>query len=256
MTTTNVNEKIIELGKDEIHTRVLRVPLNEDGTRKSWQGVPENHFWEHIEWLMSDCERILLDNGFPSPKDRAYYVKKRGWLLTEAEPENETEEKIKILCEKKDVEAAKKIWLEWARPECGTAFGDEIAIKFGAVFQEPWHAGNIYSLCHAVITNKQSSFSVHLARIYQIAEFEKDREWRRDFGLMIKRDIKGQEYRSLGGNAKAALTKPRKDGVLGEMKRLIDKGKSISDAAGTAYKNGFGKSGSANRALWYRNCPK
>lgn len=256
MTITNVNEKIIELGDDGIHKRIHRIPLNEDGTRKSWEGLPENHFWERIEWLMADSERILIENGFPSPKDSAHYAVGHGWLLTEAEPENEIEEKIKNLCEKKDIEAAKKIWLEWARPECGTAFGDEIAIKLGVVFQEPWYAGNIYSLCQMVITNKQSSFSVHLARIYQIAEFEKDREWRRDFGLMITRDIQWQKGRSQGGETRRAQTKPSQQRVLSEMKRLIEKGQSISRAAQLTFNKNIGTSAEANRKCWTRAHPK
>lgn len=256
MTRTNVNEKIIELGDDGIHKRVHRVPLNEDGTRKSWQGVPENQFWEHIEWLMLDCERILIENGFPSPNDRAYYAAGYGWLLTEVEPKNETEEKIKSLCKKKDIEAAKAIWAEWGKPSHGAAFGDQLAIKLGDVFQEAWYAGQIFSLCRQIIDNRDSSYSGHLTRIYQIAEFEKDREWRRDFGLTIKRDIKWQKGRSLGGETRRAQTKSKKVRVLSEMKRLIEKGQSISRAAQLTFDKDIGTSADANRKCWTRNHPK
>lgn len=256
MTTTSVNEEIIELGDDGIHKRIQRIPLNEDGTRKSWEGLTENHFWEHIEWLMADSERILIENGFPSPKDRAFYAVDYGWLLTEAVPENEIQEKIKTLCEKRDLIAVELIRNEWGNPKCGTAFGDQIAIELDDVFQEAWYAGNIYSLCHLVNINKQSSYSVHLSRIYQIAEFEKDREWRRKFKGMIISEINQIEGRRLGGAITRAQTKEKNIKIVSAMREYINNNIDITVAAELVYIDGIGTSPSANHRCWYRNKDK
>lgn len=241
---------------DGIHTRVRHVQLNEDGSRKSWQGIPENQFWEHIERLMADCQSILKEQGFPKPEDMVFYAVGYGWLYSDSEPVNETEEKIKILCERKDIGASQAIWEELGKPRRATALGYLAAIELDDVYQEAWYAGQIFSLCRLIIDNRESSYSGHLTRIYQIAEFEKDREWRRDFGLMITRDIKVQKGRSQGGETRRAQTKDAKKRVLSEMERLIEKGQSISRSAALAHKNGFGCSKDANRKLWQRSHPK
>lgn len=59
-----------------------------------------------------------------------------------------------------------------------------------------------------------------------------------------------------GGEMRSAIHSNRTRAVLSEMKRLIDAGQPVSNAAGRAYSNGFGSSTEANRKLWNRHRQK
>lgn len=56
---------------------------------------------------------------------------------------------------------------------------------------------------------------------------------------------------STGGKMRGAELAADTQDRLMEMKRLVDQGKSVTDAARFAHKNGFGTSAAANRQLWY-----
>ena len=68
------------------------------------------------------------------------------------------------------------------------------------------------------------------------------------------RGRKTQKAASEGGRQRQREMHPRKTKILAEMQRLLKEKPhiGISGAAEQAYKNGFGTSGNANRAIWYR----
>ncbi|WP_173508401.1 MULTISPECIES: hypothetical protein [unclassified Aliiroseovarius] len=252
MTDDHPNEKTTVLGTDGIHTRIHIQPLNTDGSKKDWEGPPAGLFWDHIENLVHESCRLLLESGYPDPMQIVSFVNGLGWLPKGRTPSDETEKRISLVAEKDPIRG-KDIWLELGKPKHGVLRGDSYAIQATEVYSEEWYAANIHLLCTIINDNKESSYAGHLVRIYQIAEFEKDREWRREFGLMIKRDIKGQKARSDGGKAKKRSFGRRTVQILMSMKKMNEEGIPIYRAAKLTFENGLGKSQVANQKLWTRN---
>ena len=181
-----------------------------------------------------------------------WFVVGLGWLAKGSEPSNDIERKIWLIGSKQTPDG-EKFWKELSSPHHGSARGHEYARMVANPYSEEWYAAKILQLCLIVTGNRESSYAGHLLRIYQIAEFEKDREWRRDFGLMIKRDIKGQKGRKVGGRERREQTAPKSAKVLHRMRLLIKDGETVSQAARSAAEAGIGRSASANRKLWQRN---
>ena len=251
MNDNQPNEKVTVLGSDGIHTRIHTQPLNEDGTKKEWDGPPENLFWGHIESLMQESKQTLLASEFPDPMQVVKYVVGLGWLHDDHAPKSDREKRLAFVADRNPKEG-KRIWEEMGKPAYGNLRGDSYAMEVAETFTEEWYAGQIHHLCALVSDNQKSSYAGHLVRIYQIVEFEKDREWRRDFSLMIKRDIKGQEARSAGGHAKKANFARRTVQILMSMNEMKSKGIPVFRAAELTFKNGLGTSQGANQKLWTR----
>lgn len=60
----------------------------------------------------------------------------------------------------------------------------------------------------------------------------------------------------VGGRVKSANFRPTKEAVLAEMRRLVEKGHSRSNAARMVHEKGFGASQAANAKLWDRHSRK
>ncbi|MBG6199961.1 hypothetical protein IWQ48_001079 [Labrenzia sp. EL_13] len=75
--------------------------------------------------------------------------------------------------------------------------------------------------------------------------------WRFAYGDHALRGKRTKEAASEGGIARSSELSAQTKATLDEMNGLIKQGKSLSDAARFAFKNGFGTSANANRALWY-----
>lgn len=264
MTDQEPNYKETILGDDGIHKRRLRERVNKDGSKVQWAGQKKNAFWGHIETLMEECEETLISKGFPSVHEHVRYVLGHGWLGLSSKPEIDNEKDIAVLLEREDIpqqeqaesekrEEALAIWNKLGNPEWGYAFGDEYAAKAADVFSEEWYAGQIHILCRLINNNRESTYEGHLLRIYQIAEFEKDREWRHDFGSMVKRDIHGIKSRKRGGHERKKQTAPATMKVLMSMQKMIGKHITVSRAAELTAQKGIGTSKSANRQLWNRH---
>lgn len=249
------NEKITVLGSDGIHTRIHRLPLNEDGTRKDWDGPPENPFWDHIEGLMKESKEILLASGYPDPVEAVKYTVGLGWIPKNHEPQNDTEKRIALVANKDPVDG-KRIWQDLGKPSHGMGLGDVYAMNAADVYSEEWYAGQIHHLCATITTSRENTYQGHLVRIYQIAEFEKDREWRRDFGLMIMREIKAHKGRKDGGHKRKVQTAQGTATILLAMKKVQDNGISASRSADLVFRKGFGTSKAANQRLWTRHKDK
>ncbi|WP_157056439.1 hypothetical protein [Pseudorhodobacter aquimaris] len=252
MTEPKPNEKVTVLGSDGIHTRIHRQPLKEDGTRKDWDGPPENPFWDHIEGLMKESKETLIASGYPDPDMAVKFTVGLGWIPKTREPTNEIERDIVLVADKDPIEG-RRLWEELGKPSHGSGLGDVYAMNAADVFSEEWYAGQIHHLCAMINTERENTYQGHLVRIFQIAEFEKDREWRRDFGLMIKRDIRGQKARKAGGVARKQALGPRTVQILKSMKEMSDRNISINQAAKLTFENGLGSSRGANQKLWTRN---
>lgn len=252
MSEDNPREKITILGDDGIHKLIRRQRLNEDGTPKEWTGDPENLFWGYIEELMQECAQTLEQSELPNPDQIVWFVTGLGWLLKGKEPANDAEREILLIASKQRPDG-ERLWKDLGKPQHGQARGDNYAQIAAKPYSEEWYAGEILHLCTMITSNRESTYARHLGRIYKIAEFEKDREWRRDFGMMIRRDINGQKARSAGGQAKKANFARRTVQILMSMNEMKNKGIPIYQAAGLTFKNGLGSSQGANQKLWTRN---
>lgn len=65
-----------------------------------------------------------------------------------------------------------------------------------------------------------------------------------------------QAAAAAGGRRRSLNRDTKTRSILLEMKHYIDRGRTVTDAARFAHKNGHGKSEAANRAVWYRRSDK
>lgn len=244
------------LGGDGIHDRVSRKLLNPDGTPKLFFGQYEYSFWDQVRDIMAECRGDLLRAGYPDPEESLLYVVGVGWMPRAKEPTTEQERKIHSITARVEG-VGKPLWESLGKPGFGTGSGSHYAQVAAPIFSNEWYAGEIYQLCALINDNRDSTYDGHLFRIFEIAALLKDREWRKQFGLMIKRDIKGQKGRRDGAAIRRGQTKGRSGRIIQEIRALKERRKlSTASAARIVFSKGHGTSAEANRALWQRHAKK
>jgi hypothetical protein len=80
--------------------------------------------------------------------------------------------------------------------------------------------------------------------------------WRFSYGADALRGRATVESARAGAAARARQHATRSRRIIGEIKRYIGSGKTVSNAASLAFRRGFGASPEANRKLWYRHTRK
>lgn len=95
-----------------------------------------------------------------------------------------------------------------------------------------------------------------LSTAAQIGRLIEHYRWRFSYGVDALRGASTLNAARRGGLAKRGITGEDSINIVHEMRRLIDDGRKVSDAASAIFRRGIGRSASANRALWYRKAKK
>ncbi|MGM9401606.1 hypothetical protein ACS0VU_04495 [Aliiroseovarius sp. KMU-71] len=221
-----------------LHQERTRLTSPED-IRKFLQHGEETSIWSHLQSFADSCDEVLTGNGFPHAMQTVQVLSDDSWEPVPKIPKDEL-----------------KAWLKALTFPYKTELGFVYTSRKTRDFSDAWYAAQIGKLCREVMhhqENGKSNSDFIFEAIYRIGSLKTDWEWRRNQKPNVLRGITTKKGASSGGEAAARQGARKINETLSVMRKLVDSGMTISNAATTAYKKGKGKSSVANRQLWYRH---
>ena len=138
------------------------------------------------------------------------------------------------------------------RPDNSSGNGD------APIYSDLWYAERLGRLCVGAQDARKADgilSEFDLLHIMEIGSLWADWRWRGSFRLPALRGKTVKKGAQRGAAVRKAMLAPVTSQTVIEMARLIDAGHTVKSAAEALARKGTGKSGTANRATWYRYRP-
>jgi len=163
-----------------------------------------------------------------------------GWLGRDGDLSEQYVEKVASICGDAEIRRAKEQFGEnWT-----CYIGELAALHLVKPLSRLWYAANMISLYYAHYD--------HLRLGYLWAEYQIRMRHETD-SLRGKKSVASAQ---MGGAEHARAFENRRQRIIESIKRFVESGQSVSNAALLTFKNGLGSSAEANRKLWTRHKPK